>query len=106
MPRDVGKRRERPAEDVILLNKIEEANPSSAVQFLEYLVLQRRSSVSLFLSKSYFSWPYFFLLGKGIKHEISQNMGSTNPILFEKRKHCKVMESKKCLQFIYFFIVI
>lgn len=47
MPRDTGKRRERPEEDIALLNRIHEANSAAADQYLEYLVLQRRSSVRL-----------------------------------------------------------
>lgn len=46
MPRDTGKRRERPEEDIALLNQIQEVSSDAATQFLEYLVLQRRSSVS------------------------------------------------------------
>ncbi|KAF9530289.1 hypothetical protein CPB83DRAFT_868731 [Crepidotus variabilis] len=44
MPKDTGKRRERPEEDISLLKQIQEASPSAAAQFLEFLVLQRRSS--------------------------------------------------------------
>ncbi|GLB39648.1 putative vacuolar sorting protein 39 domain 2 [Lyophyllum shimeji] len=44
MPKDSGKRRERPEEDLALLESIRAANPEAGVQFLEYLVLQRRSS--------------------------------------------------------------
>lgn len=47
MPRDTGKRRERPEEDIALLNQIHGASPAAADQYLEYLVLQRRSSVCL-----------------------------------------------------------
>lgn len=46
MPKDTGKRRERPEEDLVLLEKIKGANPAAGFQFLEYLVLQRRSTVS------------------------------------------------------------
>ncbi|KDR79882.1 hypothetical protein GALMADRAFT_61975 [Galerina marginata CBS 339.88] len=44
MPRDTGKRRERPEEDIALLEQIQEANPAAGSQYLEYLVLQRRST--------------------------------------------------------------
>ncbi|KAF5384226.1 hypothetical protein D9615_003441 [Tricholomella constricta] len=44
MPKDSGKRRERPDEDLALFESIKEANPAAGIQFLEYLVLQRRSS--------------------------------------------------------------
>ncbi|KAF9479756.1 hypothetical protein BDN70DRAFT_906111 [Pholiota conissans] len=44
MPKDAGKRRERPEDDVALLDQIYEANPAAGAQYLEYLVLQRRSS--------------------------------------------------------------
>ena len=47
IPRETGKRREKPEEDVALLNQIEEANPAAGVQYLEYLVLRRRSNVCL-----------------------------------------------------------
>ncbi|KIM35684.1 hypothetical protein M413DRAFT_326838 [Hebeloma cylindrosporum] len=42
--RDTGKRRERPEEDLALLEQIQESNPTAGAQYLEYLVLQRRST--------------------------------------------------------------
>ncbi|KAG5716916.1 Transforming growth factor-beta receptor-associated protein 1 [Termitomyces sp. T112] len=44
MPKDTGKRRERPDEDLALLEAIKEANAAAGMQYLEYLVLQRKSS--------------------------------------------------------------
>ncbi|KAG6865541.1 hypothetical protein C0991_001734 [Blastosporella zonata] len=44
MPKDSGKRREKPEEDLALLEAIKEANPAAGIQYLEYLVLQRKSS--------------------------------------------------------------
>ncbi|KAF8212185.1 hypothetical protein K438DRAFT_1957954 [Mycena galopus ATCC 62051] len=44
MPRDTGKRPHRPEDDLALLEQIREANPAAGAQFLEYLVLQKRSS--------------------------------------------------------------
>jgi len=46
MPRDMGKRREKSGDDISLLQQIRDANPAAGAQFLEYLVLQKRSSVS------------------------------------------------------------
>lgn len=45
MPKDSGKRRDRPEEDLALLDQITLANPAAGTQFLEYLILQRRSTV-------------------------------------------------------------
>ena len=45
MSRDIGKRRERPDEDIALLEQIQDANAAAANRYLEYLVLQRRSTV-------------------------------------------------------------
>ena len=45
MPETTGKRRERPEEDLALLEEITKAGPAAGMQFLEYLVLQRRSTV-------------------------------------------------------------
>ena len=45
MTRDTGKRRERPEEDIALLEQIQDVSPAAAVRYLEYLVLQRRSTV-------------------------------------------------------------
>lgn len=42
--KDSGKRRERPEEDLELLEHIREANSAAGIQFLEYLVLQKRST--------------------------------------------------------------
>ncbi|KAJ7285781.1 hypothetical protein C8J57DRAFT_1285778 [Mycena rebaudengoi] len=42
-PRENGKRPHRPDDDLLLLEQIREANPSAGAQFLEYLVLQKRS---------------------------------------------------------------
>ncbi|KAG6896421.1 hypothetical protein C0992_008386 [Termitomyces sp. T32_za158] len=47
MPKDTGKRRERPDEDLALLEAITEANKEAGMQYLEYLVIQRKSSVGL-----------------------------------------------------------
>jgi len=47
MSRDMGKRRERPEEDLELLEQIRDVDPVAGVQFLEYLVLQKRSTVGL-----------------------------------------------------------
>ncbi|KAJ7452354.1 hypothetical protein B0H11DRAFT_2073067 [Mycena galericulata] len=44
MPRETGKRPQRPEDDLSLLEQIREANPAAGAQFLEYLVLQKRSS--------------------------------------------------------------
>ncbi|KAJ7774892.1 hypothetical protein B0H16DRAFT_1508739 [Mycena metata] len=44
MPRESGKRPQRPEDDLSLLEQIREANPAAGAQFLEYLVLQKRSS--------------------------------------------------------------
>ncbi|PPQ74920.1 hypothetical protein CVT26_011356 [Gymnopilus dilepis] len=44
MPRDAGKRRDKPEEDIALLDEIQEANPAAGSQYLEYLVLQRRTT--------------------------------------------------------------
>ncbi|KAF8155687.1 hypothetical protein B0H34DRAFT_714373 [Crassisporium funariophilum] len=44
MPRDTGKRRERPEEDIALLEQIRDANAAAGAKYLEYLVLQRRTT--------------------------------------------------------------
>ncbi|KAF7363500.1 hypothetical protein MSAN_01006200 [Mycena sanguinolenta] len=44
MPRETGKRPHRPEDDIALLEQIRDANPAAGAQFLEYLVLQKRSS--------------------------------------------------------------
>lgn len=54
MTRDTGKRRERPEEDIALLEQIREANSTAGAQFLEYLVLQRRSSVGVVIACHFF----------------------------------------------------
>jgi hypothetical protein len=54
MPKDSGKRRERPEEDIALLEQIQDASPAAGAQYLEYLVLQRRSSVSNSSPSSFF----------------------------------------------------
>ena len=42
----MNKRRERPEDDLLMLQQVADANPVAGVQFLEYLVLQKRSLVS------------------------------------------------------------
>ncbi|KAL1735001.1 hypothetical protein EV714DRAFT_280635 [Schizophyllum commune] len=44
LARDTGKRRDRPEEDLALLEQVTEASKEAGQMFLEYLVLQRRSS--------------------------------------------------------------
>ncbi|KAF7294878.1 hypothetical protein MIND_01025700 [Mycena indigotica] len=41
--RESGKRPQRPEDDLLLLEQIREASPAASAQFLEYLVLQKRS---------------------------------------------------------------
>ncbi|KAJ7219323.1 hypothetical protein GGX14DRAFT_591509 [Mycena pura] len=43
-PRESGKRPQQPDDDLSLLHQIREANPAAGAQFLEYLVLQKRST--------------------------------------------------------------
>ncbi|KAK1226203.1 hypothetical protein PQX77_010785 [Marasmius sp. AFHP31] len=45
MPRESGKRRanHKPEDEKLLLEQIREANPSAVTQYLEYLIIQRRS---------------------------------------------------------------
>jgi hypothetical protein len=43
--RDSNKKRDKPGEDLALLQQIREANSAAAEQFLEHLVLQKRSTV-------------------------------------------------------------
>ncbi|ESK88536.1 transforming growth factor-beta receptor-associated protein 1 [Moniliophthora roreri MCA 2997] len=43
MPKETGKRRNKPEEDKMLLEQLKESNPTAALQFLEHLILQRRS---------------------------------------------------------------
>jgi hypothetical protein len=58
--KDPGKRKERPEEDLELLEQIREANSVAGMQFLEYLVLQKRSTVGFLLQS--FAIPLFFLI--------------------------------------------
>jgi hypothetical protein len=46
MSRDSSKRRDKAEDDVALLQQIRDANAAAGEQFLEYLVLQKRSTVS------------------------------------------------------------
>lgn len=48
---DPGKRWERPEEDLELLEQIKGANSVAGLQFLEYLVFQKRSIVSCLVMK-------------------------------------------------------
>jgi hypothetical protein len=41
----MNKRRERPEDDLLMLQQVADANPVAGVQFLEHLVLQKRSLV-------------------------------------------------------------
>ncbi|EEB93051.1 hypothetical protein MPER_08348, partial [Moniliophthora perniciosa FA553] len=44
MPKETGKRRNKPEEDKVLLEQLKETNPAAVFQFLEHLILQRRSA--------------------------------------------------------------
>ncbi|KAG6867665.1 hypothetical protein C0993_012565 [Termitomyces sp. T159_Od127] len=44
MPQDTGKRRERPDEDLALLEAITEVNKEAGMQYLEYLIIERKST--------------------------------------------------------------
>lgn len=73
MPRDAGKKRERPEEDIAMLEQIQEANPVAGVQYLEYLVLQRRSTVS-----SIHSNPGTFILIRVYSRLVSRAASKTS----------------------------
>jgi hypothetical protein len=51
--RDTTKRRDKPEDDLLTLQQVTDANAVAGIQFLEHLVLQKRSLVSFFLS---FRW--------------------------------------------------
>ncbi|KAF7983156.1 hypothetical protein HWV62_23376 [Athelia sp. TMB] len=40
---DTGKRRNKPEDDLAMLQQVQDANPAAGAQYLEYLVLQKRS---------------------------------------------------------------
>lgn len=42
--KETGKRKEKPEEDIALLDRVSEANAGAGKDYLEYLVLQRKSS--------------------------------------------------------------
>jgi len=42
--KEAGKRKEKSEEDIALLDQVKEANASAGQEYLEYLVLQRKSS--------------------------------------------------------------
>ncbi|KAF5369852.1 hypothetical protein D9758_001393 [Tetrapyrgos nigripes] len=44
MPRDSGKRRDKSEDDLALLEQIKQTSPGAVIQFLEYLILQKRSA--------------------------------------------------------------
>lgn len=43
-PKEAGKRKEKPEEDIALLDRVSAANAGAGEDYLEYLVLQRKSS--------------------------------------------------------------
>lgn len=47
MIRDTGKRKDKLEDDLTMLQQIRDENPAAGSQFLEYLVLQKRSLVSV-----------------------------------------------------------
>jgi len=62
MSRDSNKRRDKKEDDLTLLQQIREANVAAGEQFLEYLVLQRRSSVRKPSQRSIDPFPEFMYL--------------------------------------------
>lgn len=47
--RDTSKRRDKPEDDLAMLQQVREADPAAGAQYLEHLVLQKRSQVSALL---------------------------------------------------------
>lgn len=90
MSRDIGKRRERPEEDIALLEQIQDANAAAANRYLEYLVLQRRSTVcslacySIFRSLIHAITVSFFIV-KGLAYAISTVMRGPSFVLPSRR---------------------
>ena len=98
IPRETGKRREKPEEDVALLNQIEEANPAAGVQYLEYLVLRRRSNVCLLPSPAPLvrMRKHYFLSVKGATYKASNSVYRPGAWVFEGRcGGVEVMESER-----------
>ena len=101
MSRDVGKRRERPEEDIALLEQIQDANPAAAIRYLEYLVLQRRSSVCYLACYSFLGLLFTLLSSfsqvKGLAYAISTVMRGPSFIL-PSRRHCiQTLASERCI---------
>lgn len=59
--KDNSRRRDKPEDDIVLLEQVREANPAAGVQFLEHLVLQKRSTVILLLCIFTITLIAFFL---------------------------------------------
>jgi ATP/maltotriose-dependent transcriptional regulator MalT len=102
MPRETGKRPQRPEDDLSLLEQIREANPAAGAQFLEYLVLQKRSSVCHVLLTAHSA---HFSLVSGFAHTIGD--GLCQPVAggSEGRDRFEAMASQRFIVFIYFIVL-
>ena len=106
MTRDIGKRRERPEEDIALLEQIQDANAAAAIRYLEYLVLQRRTTVCSWAFHSFLDllstlYPYFSV--KGLAHAISTVMRGPSIVLPSRRHRIQTLASKRCVKKIWTF---
>lgn len=100
MSRDIGKRRERPDEDIALLEQIQNANATAAIRYLEYLVLQRRSTVCYLACYSFLdllSTLLLFFSVKGLAYAISTVMRGPSFVLSSRRCCIQTLASKRCI---------
>ena len=97
MSRDIGKRRERPEEDIALLEQIQDANAAAALRYLEYLVLQRRSTVCSLACYPIFKPLIHTTTVKGFAYAISTVMRGPSIVLPSRRHRIQTLASKRCI---------
>jgi hypothetical protein len=98
MSRDIGKRRERPEEDIALLEQIQDANAAAALRYLEYLVLQRRSTVCSLACYPNFR-PFIHAVTvfsvKGLAYATSTVVRGPSFVLPSRRHRIQTLASKR-----------
>jgi len=73
MQREGGKRREKPEDDLALLDQIQAVNPSAGSQYLEHIVLQRRNPVWIYTPSCWHGSIFVYKVTR-IAHSFTQIM--------------------------------
>lgn len=95
--RETGKRREKVEDDETLLAQIQETSPEAGAQFLEHLVLQKRTSVRLCNCEPLITTADAAVLVQEVTYTVCYGMCRTANSFLATRFSLKAVESQNII---------